>query len=113
MAIYLFVGTFNFLYPVSSNELNKKLRLLKKELKGNTKGHKEYYEIKEQRDNISLQVLDRLKLKVKPHLDYLDGGYHMIVGKSRRKGYSYKNGAICANVYNTNNIIHLQHKSFK
>ena len=83
------------------NELNKKLRLLKKELKGNTKGHKEYHEIKEQRDNISLQVLDRLKLKVKPHLDYLDGGYHMIVGKSRRKGYSYKNGAICANVYNT------------
>ena len=83
------------------NELNKKLRLLKKELKGNTKGHKEYHEIKEQRDNISLQVLDRLKLKVKPHLDYLDGGYHMIVGKSRRKGYSYKDGAICANVYNT------------
>ena len=83
------------------NELNKKLRLLKKELKGNTKGHKEYHEIKEQRDNISLQVLNRLKLKVKPHLDYLDGGYHMIVGKSRRKGYSYKNGAICANVYNT------------
>lgn len=83
------------------NELNKKLRLLKKELKGNTKGNKEYHEIKEQRDNISLQVLDRLKLKVKPHLDYLDGGYHMIVGKSRRKGYSYKNGAICANVYNT------------
>ena len=25
----------------------------------------------------------------------------MIVGKSRRKGYSYKDGAICANVYNT------------
>lgn len=25
----------------------------------------------------------------------------MIVGKSRRKGYSYKNGAICVNIYNT------------
>lgn len=31
---------------------------------------------------------------------YLDGGYHMVVGKARRKGYSYKNAAICANVYN-------------
>ena len=32
---------------------------------------------------------------------YLTGGYHMIVGKARRKGYSYKNSAICANIYNT------------
>lgn len=32
---------------------------------------------------------------------YLNGGYHMIVGKSRRKGYSFKNAAICANNYNT------------
>ena len=83
------------------NALQKQLRLLKKELKGHTKGNKEYEEIKLKRDKISLRVLDRLKLKVKPHLDYLDGGYHMIVGKSRRKGYSYKDGAICANVYNT------------
>lgn len=83
------------------NALQKKLKLLKKELKGRTKGNKEYESIKAKRDEISLQVLDRLKLKVKPHLDFLDGGYHMIVGKSRRKGYSYKDGAICANVYNT------------
>ena len=40
------------------------------------------------------------------HLDvvipelYMDGGHHMIVGKSRRKGYSYKNAAIAANIYN-------------
>lgn len=61
----------------------------------------EYIEAKSSRDFISQQILDRLGLKVKPHLDYLDGGYHMIVGKSRRKGYSYKDGAICANVYNT------------
>ena len=83
------------------NALQKQLRILKKELKNNTKGNKEYEDLKKKRDKISLQVLDRLKLKVKPHLDYLDGGYHMIVGKSRRKGYSYKDGAICANVYNT------------
>lgn len=29
----------------------------------------------------------------------LAGGKHMIVGKSRRKGYSYKNAAIAANIY--------------
>ena len=83
------------------NSLQKQLRLLKDELKEKTRNSKEYQEIKDKRDEISLRVLDRLKLKVKPHLDFLDGGYHMIVGKSRRKGYSYKNGAICANVYNT------------
>lgn len=53
------------------------------------------------RNGILKENLERLKLKVKPHPDHLGGGYHMIVGKSRRKGYSYKNGAICANYYNT------------
>jgi hypothetical protein len=49
----------------------------------------------------------RLKGYSDLHLDvhipenYLDGGHHMIVGKSRRKGYSYKNAAIAANIYNT------------
>ena len=83
------------------NALQKQLRILKKELKNNIKGDKEYEDLKKKRDHISKRVLHRLGLRVKPHLDYLDGGYHMIVGKSRRKGYSYKDGAICANVYNT------------
>ena len=83
------------------NALQKQLRILKKELKNNTKGNKEYEKKKKKRDHISKRVLHKLGLRVKPHLDYLDGGYHMIVGKSRRKGYSYKDGAICANVYNT------------
>lgn len=48
-----------------------------------------------------IRKVDSLQMKVKPHPDYLEGGNHMIVGKSRRKGYSYKNAAICANVYNT------------
>ena len=47
------------------------------------------------------RVLDRLKLRVKLHPDFLDGGNHVIVGKSRRKGYSYKNADICKNIYNT------------
>lgn len=48
-----------------------------------------------------LRIVENLRMRVKPHPDFLDGGHHMIVGKSRRKGYSYKNGDICANVYNT------------
>jgi hypothetical protein len=83
------------------NSLQKELRELQKELGDGYKHNKLYLDTKEKRDIISQEVLDRLKLKVKPHLDYVNGGYHMIVGKSRRKGYSYKDGAICANVYNT------------
>lgn len=47
-----------------------------------------------------IERLAKLQLSLQPHPDYLDGGYNMIVGKARRKGYSYKNGAICANTYN-------------
>ena len=65
------------------------------------KNDPEYLKIKNLRDEISIKILDRLQLRVKPHLDYVDGGNHMIVGKSRRKGYSFKDGAICANIYNT------------
>lgn len=75
-------------------ELNKKLKKL-------TKDSEEYIKTKNQRDKISQDVLDRLGLFVKPHLDYLNGGYHFIVGKARRKGYSFKNGIIIANLYNT------------
>lgn len=75
-------------------ELNKKLKKL-------TKDSEEYIKTKSQRDKISQDVLDRLGLFVKPHLDYLNGGYHFIVGKARRKGYSFKNGIIIANLYNT------------
>lgn len=44
---------------------------------------------------------DKLRLNVVLDPKYLGGGYHMIVGKARRKGYSYKNAAICANIYNS------------
>lgn len=32
---------------------------------------------------------------------FIEGGRHVIVAKARRKGYSYKNGAVCVNTYNT------------
>lgn len=48
-----------------------------------------------------VEVVNNLHLNVTIPEDYLEGGNHVIVGKARRKGYSYKNAAICANTYNT------------
>jgi|FLOH01.1.fsa_nt_gi hypothetical protein len=48
-----------------------------------------------------IEYLEGLGLEVQILPDYLNGGYHIIVGKSRRKGFSYKNGWIAANNYNT------------
>lgn len=78
--------------------------LFSKEALATSKEEKEWYKtLTENADKYKAKqdVLNRLKLKVIPHPDHLDGGRHIIVGKSRRKGYSYKNAAICANVYNT------------
>ncbi len=47
------------------------------------------------------KILESLGLIVKIEKDYLEGGYNIIVGKSRRKGYSYKAGAIASNNYFT------------
>lgn len=46
-------------------------------------------------------VYNRLKLRLRTHDEWLDGGHHMIIAKSRRKGFSYKNTALCVNTYNT------------
>lgn len=44
---------------------------------------------------------DKLKLDFRIDEKWLDGGHHVIVGKKRRAGYSYKNGSKAANRYNT------------
>ena len=51
-------------------------------------------------NGITREELDGLNLSISISDDYLDGGRHIIVGKSRRKGYSYKNAAKVANKYN-------------
>ena len=102
-------GLFNSDSQVPSTEeerkewflYNDEIKKIKKEEPLDYKDNKYYIELKEKRDKISLKVLKRLGLRVVPHLDYLEGGNHMIVGKSRRKGYSFKDGGICANIYNT------------
>jgi hypothetical protein len=46
---------------------------------------------------VELKILfEKLQLEVKIEVDYLRGGYNLIVGKSRRKGYSYKSASIAA-----------------
>lgn len=47
----------------------------------------------------STKFLKDLGLEVKIQSEFLDGGNHMIVGKSRRKGYSFKNAALLVNSY--------------
>ncbi len=47
------------------------------------------------------KLFEGLQLEVIIEPDYLNGGYNLIVGKSRRKGYSLKNQAIAANNYQT------------
>ena len=49
---------------------------------------------------ITKKKLKQLKLAFNVHPDYLDGGHNIIVAKARRKGYSYKNAAIVAAIYN-------------
>lgn len=53
------------------------------------------------RYGVTPEKLKELQLGLTIDPEWLDGGHHFIVGKSRRKGYSYKNASICANAYNT------------
>lgn len=46
------------------------------------------------------EFLNDLHLSVTIKEEFLKGGQHMIVGKSRRKGYSFKNGSKVTNKYN-------------
>lgn len=45
------------------------------------------------------KLFESLHLEVKIEVDYLTGGFNLIVGKSRRKGYSFKNAAVAVANY--------------
>lgn len=47
------------------------------------------------------KLFEDLHLEVKIEADYLRGGWNLIVGKSRRKGYSYKNASVAVKNYYT------------
>lgn len=81
--------------------IDEQLNTLKDHLGKAASNNEDYQNLIKKRNALSSEVLAKLKLKVRIHPDHLNGGYHMIISKSRRKGYSYKNGAICANTYNS------------
>lgn len=65
-------------------------------------GDYEYYWLVDiARNGISSKMLDILSLETRIDPDWLEGGHHLMVGKARRKGFSYKNADISANTYNT------------
>lgn len=47
------------------------------------------------------ELFKRLVLDIRIPKEYLDGGYNLVVGKSRRKGFSYKNASIGVKNYIT------------
>lgn len=47
------------------------------------------------------KLFESLHLEVKIEVDFLRGGYNLIVGKSRRKGYSFKNASVAVKNYYT------------
>lgn len=92
-------GDFDYFWSIeiAKNGVGNKQSLL------TSKEQKEYLLTlsKDEQKEAWIKIVEDLNMKVIPHPDYLDGGNHMIVGKSRRKGYSYKNASICVNTYNT------------
>ena len=46
-------------------------------------------------------LFESLHLEVKIETDFLKGGYNLIVGKSRRKGYSFKNASVAVKNFYT------------
>lgn len=52
-------------------------------------------------DEYLMSLFNNFQLLYTTKPQYLTGGYHVCVGKARRKGYSYKNASICATNYHT------------
>lgn len=58
-----------------------------------------YWSVKIAETGIDKTKYESLKLDINIREDSLDGGRHMLIGKARRKGYSYKNSKLTANRY--------------
>lgn len=53
------------------------------------------------RKGIAKDEYEKLRLTTTVADGFMDGGRHVIVGKARRKGFSYKNAALVTNTFNT------------
>lgn len=61
-----------------------------------------FYDLKEEQQKERKRILlESLHMTNRISPEYLDGGLNLIIGKSRRKGYSYKNAAIGVRNYIT------------
>ena len=58
-----------------------------------------FYDFNDKNKKNLIKAFNSLKLELKVSKNNLQGGKHMIVGKSRRKGYSFKNAALLVNNY--------------
>jgi hypothetical protein len=65
-------------------------------------GDYEYFWLQDiARNGISVDKYKSLNLTTVVDPEFMTGGRHLIVGKARRKGFSYKNAALVANTFNT------------
>ena len=65
-------------------------------------GDYEYFWLQEiARNGINPVDYERLNLSTFVDKAHMDGSRHLIVGKARRKGFSYKNAALVTNTFNT------------
>jgi len=53
------------------------------------------------REGVTVDKYKSLNLSTVIDPEFMSGGRHLIVGKARRKGFSYKNAALVANTFNT------------
>lgn len=60
-----------------------------------------FWLIKIARDGCTEEEYNKLNLSVKIKIEHLLGGKNVCIAKARRKGFSFKNSAVAANVYNT------------
>jgi len=93
----------NYVQMKVMDELGKKKGAVKKvDFPSFWDGDYEYFWLMEiARNGMDKKAMLDLQLSTTVQDDWLDGGHHMIVAKSRRKGFSYKNAAITCNQFNT------------
>ena len=95
-------GDYNYFWSreIAKNGLVKALGI-KEEFDEEFRLHTKTLPEAEAQKKLLQKYFDGLQLEVRIEVDHLGGGYNLIVGKSRRKGYSLKNQAIAANNYQT------------
>lgn len=110
-------GDHYFYLNFTRMDLTEEIQTKKGVIKGVTKedfpafwdGDYTYYWVLEiAKNGISLEDYEKLQLDVKIKPTHLDGGRHVLVLKTRRRGYSYKNSGLAVKQYS----LHRKSKNF-